>query len=346
MSARMPESTLGFPRDFDHCHKVIRVGSKSFHFASLLLPKSMRRAAFAIYAFCRDADDAVDLGSDPVRAIGQLMKRLDRIYAGKPDDDPIDRAFSCVVLNYEIPRALPDALLEGMLWDTQNRRYDTLEDLMGYAVRVAGTVGAMMTVLMGNRSKEAIARATDLGIAMQLTNIARDVGEDAGAGRLYLPVAWFDQVGLDVEQFLQKPAYEPGLGHLIKRLLDTAEPIYERGLSGVELLPARCRASIRAAGNIYREIGAEVRANQYNSISQRAYVSKKRKLTLLAEAAFESSGALQMDAPLPASVFLVDAVTSIKPRIDNPAHPTRALWVLDLFTRLAKRDLMSTGGGD
>ena len=346
MPATLPESKMGFPTDFEHCHRVIKEGSKSLHLASLLLPKPVRRAAFAVYAFCRIADDEIDLGVNPACAVEALMRRLDRIYAGRPDNNPVDRAFACVVSTYELPRALPDGLLEGMSWDVQNRRYETLDDLMDYAARVAGTVGAMMTVLMGNRSVTAVARASDLGIAMQLTNIARDIGEDARAGRLYAPAQWLREEGLDPEEFLSAPKLQPGIKRVTQRLIKTAAPIYQQGLSGVCLLPPACRTSIRAAGSIYQEIGNEVRSNGFDSISQRAVVSKARKLQLLLEAVFEETAQLDEGAPLPASGFLIEAVTAMPKRAIDWVLPSRGLWVLDLFTRLAIRDQMQSGQGD
>jgi phytoene synthase len=147
----------------------------------------VRDSATALYAFCRLADDAIDEGDTETgartRALATLAQRLDAAYTGRPHDDPADRAFAQIVAQHHIPRAVPEALLEGFAWDLQGRRYETLADLHDYAARVAGTVGVMMAMLMGVRAPAALARACDLGIAMQLTNIARDVGEDARAGR-------------------------------------------------------------------------------------------------------------------------------------------------------------------
>src|SRR5262249_39014200 len=151
------------------CRASIRKGSKSFFAASLLLPREVREAALALYAFCRAADDAVDegLNLDP---LSQLRERLDRAYARRPLAIAADRAFADVVVRYAIPRAIPEALLEGFEWDARGRRYETLSELVAYAARVAGTVGAMMTCLMGTRDPYVVARACDLGVAMQLTN--------------------------------------------------------------------------------------------------------------------------------------------------------------------------------
>lgn len=338
MRVRIPEPNVGFPPDFDHCREVIKEGSKSFHFASLMLPSEVRQAAFATYAFCRLADDEVDLGDDPISALDAVSERLDRIYGQTPHDHPIDRAFAHVVKAYAMPQALPDALLEGMKWDTQSRRYETLDDVLDYAARVAGSVGAMMTVLMGNRSPEAVARACDLGLAMQLTNIARDVGEDARAGRLYLPLTWFDEVGIEPEWFLKNPVCNDEMRRLVKRLLDAAEPFYERGLSGVSLLPNECQTAIRAAGKIYREIGIELRRMNYDSINHRAVVSKTRKIRLLVQAARETSAPSSEDAAAEATQYLVSAVEA-KPTLGNdPIPPTRLNWVIDLFMRLEHKE--------
>ena len=338
MPARLRESAVGSPHDFDHCRKIIKAGSKSFHIASLLLPADIRRAAFATYAFCRIADDEIDLGADPKTAIDLLSRRLDSIYAGQPEEHPVDRAFSHVVREYALPRELPDALLEGMLWDTQNRQYQTLNDLLDYAARVAGSVGAMMTVLMGNRSPEAAARACDLGLAMQLTNIARDVGEDARAGRLYLPIEWMREAGIEPNEFIAQPSVSEPVCEVVRRLLDAADPLYERGLSGVSLLPAACQTSIRAAGQIYREIGVELRKLDFNSITHRAIVSKRRKLQLLAQAKFQTNPPSSSCAPATAAQFLVSAIDAPSITPNALVSPTRVNWVIDLFMRLEQSE--------
>ncbi len=178
------------PADLEHCRALLRAGSKSFSTAGRLLPRPVRDRATVLYAFCRVADDEVD--DDPrasVATIDGLRERLDRAYGGRPKEHPVDRALAGLLADTPVPRAIPHALLEGMEWDVAGRRYETLDDLRGYAHRVAGTVGEMMTLLMGTRGSDVLARAADLGVAMQLTNVARDVGEDARRGRVYLPLA-------------------------------------------------------------------------------------------------------------------------------------------------------------
>ena len=171
------------PDDRAACRAMIRTGSRSFHAASRALPAKVRDPALALYAVCRVADDEVDDGRDKADAVLRLRDRLDAIYRGQPRAKPADRAFAAVVEGFQMPRAPPQALLEGLAWDALGRRYETMSGLLDYSPRDAASVGAMMCVLMGGRDRDARARARacDLGLAMQLTNIARDVGENAAA---------------------------------------------------------------------------------------------------------------------------------------------------------------------
>lgn len=305
--------------------------------ASLLLPEAIRDCARSLYAFCRVADDAVDKAVDSRRAVDELLERLDRIYLGSPADHPADRAFADIVHRFVMPRALPQALIEGFAWDADGRHYESLSDVTAYAVRVAGTVGAMMSVLMGAREDAAIARATDLGIAMQFTNIARDVGEDARNGRLYLPRQWMRDEGLDADRWLERPQASPALARVIARLLDEADRLYQRASTGIVLLPRGCRPAMHAARLLYAEIGREVERSGYDSVSRRAGVATRRKLELMAQAVGAAVSAKPLDAspPLAEAAFLVDAVA------DAP-HPGRmpesfdekAAWVVKLFLKL------------
>lgn len=319
---------------------MIRDGSKTFYTASLLLPQRVCDAARSLYAFCRVADDLVDRSSDSRAAVDQLLGRLDRIYRGMPDNEPADRAFADVSHRFAIPREIPEALIEGFAWDASGRRYETINDLHAYAVRVAGTVGAMMSLVMQVRDPYAIARACDLGIAMQLTNIARDVGEDARNGRLYLPMSWLAEAGIDAERFLESPSHSPALGGLLQRLLDGADMLYARSLSGIAMLPQGCRPSIHAARVLYAEIGREVERNDCDSVSRRAVVSSRRKLMLLNEAiaACFRSAPRTGHAALPEAQFVVDAVALAGTPIRPPRTlDERAQWLTDLFTRLEKQ---------
>jgi phytoene synthase len=328
---------------WDHaaCRKLMRGGSKSFFAASLLLPTRVRAPATAIYAFCRRADDAIDEGDNPAAAMAWLRSRLDAIYAGTPHDIDCDQALAAIVQACGIPRVLLDALLEGFLWDAEARRYETLAELECYAARVAGAVGAMMALVMHTTHPQAVARACELGVAMQLTNIARDVGEDARNGRLYLPRQWLREVGIDPETWLRAPVFDPRLAQVIERLLAAADGLYLRAEHGIAALPRDCRPAIRAARLVYAEIGQQLRRAGHDSVHQRTVVPRGRKLALMARASTAALhtpwGALQQFTPLPAIQYLVHATgrpdTSADAVANNPDG--RIGWVLELFERQA-----------
>ena len=269
------------PIDMAACEALMRGGSKSFFAASSLLPTRVRLPAIALYAFCRVADDAIDEHGDDPLAMQKLRQRLAHIYDGQPGPMTEDRAMAMVVHRYGLPNELPAALLEGFAWDAQGRSYDSIDDLHDYCARVAGSVGAMMALIMGVRDPHALARACELGNAMQLTNIARDVGEDARRGRLYLPRSWMRDAGLDPDAWLEEPHFCAELAQVTGRLLLEADLLYQRGSTGIACLPRDCRGAILAAANIYADIGRVVSDRGMDSVNQRAIVGSARKLTLL-----------------------------------------------------------------
>jgi phytoene synthase len=345
------------PTDMAACRALLKGGSRTFHAASKVLPRKVADPAIALYAFCRLADDAVDLGSDRRAAVARLQERLDAAYRGQPTNLAADRVFADVVAKFSIPRELPAALLEGLAWDAEVRRYETLQDLSAYAARVAGSVGAMMTLVMGQRAPEIVARACDLGVAMQLTNIARDVGEDARAGRLYLPLQWLRDSGIDPDAWLAKPVFMPEMAAIVQRLLDSADTLYDRATLGIAHLPLTCRPGIYAARALYAEIGRELERGGLDSISRRAVVSGHRKLAVLArmlvllETEWTPARRLRPMAQLDESRFLVDAVaaTPLREATRLPKHRTRpvedrVVWVIDLFSRLERRDQLQRTG--
>jgi len=321
------------------CRQLIRHGSHSFFLSSLLLPRDVALPATALYAFCRVADDLIDGcasdgngGGDA--AVALLRRRLDAIYAGRPGEHDEDRALAEVVERFALPRAMPEALLEGLAWDAAGRRYDSLSELYDYAARVAGCVGAMMTLIMGTSDTRAVARACDLGVAMQLTNIARDVGEDARMGRLYLPRNWFAEAGLDADAWLADPRPDARVAAMTRRLLGYAQVLYARSEAGVRLLPLGCRPGIRAARLIYADIGREVARAGYDNIGTRAVVPMSRKISLLGRALLTvplGESDAEQDAlawpPLSETRYLLQDIESVphKPRIE---------WLVDLFSAL------------
>jgi 15-cis-phytoene synthase len=337
--------------DIAACRQLLRGGSRTFFAASLVLPRSVSDPAIALYAFCRLADDAVDLGGGRGDAIAQLRDRLNRAYAGQPMPSAADRAFAETVARFAIPRELPEMLLEGLAWDAEGRRYETLNELLAYAVRVAGTVGAMMSLLMQRRDPAVVARACDLGIAMQLTNIARDIGEDACAGRLYLPLQWLREAGIDPDRWLAASCHDAAIGEAVRRLLAAADIFYDRSIAGIGALPRTCRPGIHAARLIYAEIGREVARGGFDSVSRRAVVSSRRKLQLLADALAASltPGVAMTDVVEPTASPVIAAVAASSPpraaaRPLRKSPVDRVVWGIDLFERLERRDQVLRGG--
>lgn len=333
------------------CRNLIKTGSRSFHAASLLLPPPVRASACAVYAFCRLSDDAVDGADAEADAIDRLRQRLDAIYAGRPSPIAADRAFADVIARFELPKALPTALLDGLAFDAAGGRCETKSDLFHYSSQVAAAVGAMMTVLMGVRDPVVLARACDLGVAMQLTNIARDIGEDARNGRLYLPREWLDEVGLDEAAFLANPVFDDRVARLTSRLVDEAEALYDRSLSGISGLPMACRPAIHAARILYREIGREVRRRGHNSVDSRAFIPDRQKLTLLTKAIAAAGVSVKVDPapPLDEVAYLVEAVPPIRQRFAAGRNGQASLdervgWIIDLFGRMDERRDRHTNG--
>jgi phytoene synthase len=274
-------------------------------------------------------------------AVQQLRHRLARIYEGRPMAEAADRALAVVVRRFNIPSQLPEALIEGFEWDAAGRGYETLADVQAYAARVAGAVGAMMALLMGVRTPTGLARACDLGVAMQLSNIARDVGEDARLGRLYLPRQWLREAGIDPDAWLAAPCHTPELGQVVQRLLREADALYRRVDAGVATLPLGCRPGINAARFLYAQIGLEVERRGLNAIDSRAVVSRRRKASSLVRAlisvATDDSHAPQ--PPLAATRYLVEAVTGpLHADHFTRAAPRRLAFAIQLFDKLERRE--------
>ncbi|KQI73533.1 phytoene synthase [Loktanella sp. 5RATIMAR09] len=325
--------------DLEHCREAIRHGSLSFHAASKLLPAKVRDPALALYAFCRLADDEVDEGEYQAGAVFRLQDRLDAAYAGKPYNAPEDRAFAAIIEDFDMPRALPEALLEGLAWDAAEHRYDTLSGVRDYSARVASAVGAMMCVLMRVRDPDALARACDLGVAMQLTNIARDVGEDARMGRIYLPLDWLAEAGIDPVNFTRETLPTDDVRRMVKRLLAEADRLYLRSEAGIDVLPLKARTGIWAARLIYAGIGKQLRRQGFDSISMRARTNGRQKLGWLMQAGGRTAVSLVMPKsaviyakPLPEVAFLVDAASRAKP------DQKRTSSVLDILAELKARE--------
>jgi 15-cis-phytoene synthase len=339
-------ASLASEQDRIACKDLIKTGSRTFYAASLVLPEQIRNGAYALYGFCRLSDDAVDIGNGRGGAVVRLRSRLDAVYGGCPEDEAADRCLADTVARHAIPRALFDALMEGFEWDVAGRTYQSLDDVEAYGERVAGSVGAMMCALMGVRSPEMVERACDLGVAMQLTNIARDIGEDALNARLYIPRDWMTEFGIDADAWVACPMFEPEIGEMTKRLLARADVLYKRADQAIARLPATVRPAIFAARLLYAEIGAVVASQKYDSITERARTSAARKAWLVG-AAMQRAAKPSPKAVLPVkdginralvAAIVNEPLNDMLPTKVTPSVADDINWVLDLFSDLEQRD--------
>lgn len=195
---------------------------------------------------------------------------------------------------------------------------------------------------MGPQSMDTLARACELGVAMQLTNIARDVGHDARIGRLYLPRRWLIEAGVQPDAWLAQPTFSPAIAQVVTRLLDEADRLYKQAHSGIAALPPDCRAAICAASVIYAEIGHQLRREGLDSVNKRTVVSTTRKLMLLASAWTQVHWIRVSEhtpEPLAAIVGMVQScrdatpVSGHKAYFPNRAMPQRVAWMFDLLER-------------
>lgn len=258
--------------------RVLAAGSKSFALAGLLLGKRARDDAAVLYAWCRRADDVIDsaTGADGERALRRLERELDALYAGVTQA-PLDAALSELILRRHIPRDYFQALLDGFAMDARGANYPTLDELDLYGFRVAGVVGLMMCHVLGIRDERCLRAAARLGMAMQLTNIARDVVEDADRGRQYLP-SELAAPGELRAALRNEPASRARVARAVKAILDRAESYYRDGLAGLQDLDSVSAWAIGTAARSYRAIGRILAGRRYDALAGRAVVSLGRKL--------------------------------------------------------------------
>lgn len=267
-------------------------GSKSFRSASRLFDPEVREDAWLLYAWCRACDDAIDgqdhgHGREDItpeeqrRRLEGLYDQTRRALAGEPMADPTFAAFQRVARRHHLPERWPLDLIDGFAMDVDHRQYRTVDDVMAYCWHVAGVVGVMMARVMGASDPEVLRRAQDLGLAFQLTNIARDVVEDAENGRVYLPADWLVEAGLEpTAEAVADPANRARVHAVTTRLLKLAEPYYDSARDGLRGLPFRSSMAIAAARGVYREIGRKVRRRGPGVWGQRVVVRKPMKLWL------------------------------------------------------------------
>lgn len=270
---------LSLDAAYEVCRRITASHSRSFYLTSGLLPADTRRAVRAFYAFCRCSDDMVD------EAHVDHGYSLDGWAAAArattpPDDDPVLLAWADARQRYAIPQSYVEDLMEGVRMDLTISRYATFEDLWLYCYRVAATVGLVCMHITGFTSEAAVPYAIKAGVALQLTNILRDVGEDATRGRIYLPQEDMARFGY-TEDDVRRGVVDDRWRALMEFEIQRAERLYDEGWHGIRFLARDGRFALASALTVYRGILGQIRANGYNTFTRRAYLTLPRKLSLL-----------------------------------------------------------------
>jgi len=264
---------------YDYCESVTAVNSRSFHLASALLPASKRRAVRALYAFCRVTDDIVDRGDDACEE--QLLQwRRHVLTSTPPRHDLVAVAWTDARLRFAVPVRYAEQLIDGVKRDLVQNRYQSFEDLAAYCYGVASTVGLMSMHIIGYRGQEAIPYAIKLGVALQLTNILRDVAEDWQMGRLYLPAEDLAHFGL-TEADIAAGEVTPAWRAFMRQQIARNRLLYAEAMPGIQFLNPNGRFAIAAAAELYQGILTDIEANDYDVFRRRSFVSKWGKLRRL-----------------------------------------------------------------
>ncbi|MEI8350171.1 MAG: phytoene/squalene synthase family protein [Candidatus Omnitrophota bacterium] len=267
-------------KGFLQARAITKKHAKTFYFASLFLSKKKQSAAYAVYAICRISDESVDntrqSGQDT--ALTRIKENIAAAYASNPLQDDLLKAFRKTVKTYRIPKHYFDELIEGMDMDTRVSRYETFQELYRYCYKVAGVVGLIMLKIFGYQNPQAEAYAVDLGVAMQLTNIIRDIAEDFEKGRIYLPAHDLRQFGVS-EKMITQGIVDDKFIALLKYQIERARHYYKTASKGIPLISDRnCRFVTLAMQELYSGILAAVERNNYDVFSQRAQVSTIKKI--------------------------------------------------------------------
>jgi phytoene synthase len=271
----------------ERSREIIQKGSKSFAAAARLFTEDTRADVYKLYAWCRYCDDLIDgqeMGfgreeispADAEERLVHLRRETERAVAGEPVNEPAFIGLQQVTARYQIPARHPLDLIQGFEMDVRGHRYLELEDTLLYSYHVAGVVGVMMAYVMGAREPSVLGRAADLGIAFQLTNISRDVMDDAANGRVYLPGRWLEQAGVPADA-IAAPAHRQAVFDVVERLLEVAERYYRSAAQGVPALGFRAGWAVSTASGVYRDIGRLVLRRGARAWDTRAIVPSSRK---------------------------------------------------------------------
>ncbi|ADU32221.1 phytoene/squalene synthase family protein [Evansella cellulosilytica] len=264
------------------CQQVMEHHSKSFSKAFQLLPLEKRQAVWAIYAFCRTVDDIVDEGTNPVTELNDFKTNFEQFRNGTIDESDylwiaLNDTFS--KFDFDIQPFLD--MVKGQEMDLYKSRYNTMEELEQYAYYVASTVGLMLLPILSPENKEQLRpSAISLGLAMQITNILRDIGEDLDRDRIYIPKDLRDKHNY-TDTMLANKEVNPAFVRMCEELSNIAEQNYEKGLANIELYPQFSRLPVTLSAYYYKAILTSIRQNNYDVFGKRAYVTTQQKQHIL-----------------------------------------------------------------
>ena len=290
-SGQESEKLITLEEAYSYCRQISKDHAKTFYLASMFLPKKQQKPIFAIYALLRTVDDIVDLAeeklsnglitSNEIQAMldGWKLKLLG-CYAGKTGNDPIMVAWHDTLKSHSIPIELPLDLMDGVAMDINFKPFETFDELYIYCYKVAAVVGLMTSEIFGYSDKQALEHAIELGIAMQLTNILRDVGEDVDRGRIYLPLEDLRRFNYTSEELMQKTMNDNFL-NLMKFQVERARGYYRSSEKGIPMLEKRSRFGVAISSVNYGNILTAIEKNRYDVFSKRAYRSFFQKISTI-----------------------------------------------------------------
>lgn len=279
---------------YSHCRQITRRQAKTFYMATRFLPNDKQRSIFAIYALCRYVDDLVDETNDLIeqkrvdrshldKLLDEWQYKLEVAYDTGEADNPILTAFADTLNLFHIPKKYPLELLEGVCMDLHKNRYETFDELYEYSYKVASVVGLMTSEVFGYNSPQAIPHAVDLGIAMQLTNILRDIGEDLRRNRIYIPAEDLRRFNIS-EQDLFDGIKDERFSNLMEFQIQRARSYYDSADKGITMLSSDSRMPVYLARHNYSRILDQIEQNKYEVYSKRAFLTATQKLSIVPKA--------------------------------------------------------------
>ena len=285
------EKLMTLENAYNYCQEISKKHAKTFYLASMFLPKKQQKPIFAIYALLRTVDDVVDMAEEKLAAgivtredITAMLEgwklKLKGCYEGKVDNDPIMMAWQDTLKSYSIPIELPLDLMDGVAMDIEFKLFDTFDELYVYCYKVAAVVGLMTSEIFGYSDKEALEHAIELGIAMQLTNILRDIGEDVNRGRVYLPLEDLRRFNYSGEELMQKKMNSNFI-ELMKFQIERARTYYRLSNKGIAMLEQQSRFGVAISSLNYSNILTAIEKNNYDVFSKRAYRSFFQKISTI-----------------------------------------------------------------